>query len=167
ALRQLAQGPSDGLADEEVLAVGVGVDGEGEQVAVGGLLVTDLADDRGTSLPQVAVGGPYPHDRRHCGGLGAQKRTNPPDRDLIDVVPPRPGRHKLGVKPADKVDVLVGRIGAVDAQCDGGIALLAVSCGAPEQLDGAQPGRSIWQLMIDKYDLEQRLLAGRGNAVEG
>jgi hypothetical protein len=115
----------------------------------------------------VAVGGPYLHDRLHCPGLGAQERTDPPDRDLINVVPPRPSRHKLGVEPGDKVDALVGRIGAIAGQCDGGIALLAVSCGPPQQLGGAQPGRSILQWMIRKYDLEQGLLARRGHAIEG
>ncbi len=61
--RVLAQGPADGLAQEEVRVGEVGLDRVGEQPDVGGAAGPELRDDGRAAQPAVGVGGPAAHHR--------------------------------------------------------------------------------------------------------
>ena len=123
-------------------ALEVGGEHVGEQVGVGGRLGGSLAQDGGTTYPQVLVARPCPDHRADPRRIGAQDRADAVDRDVVHEVPPGPGHDEVVVE-LERPGVLEIPVVPVAAECDGGVPLLAEGGLVPERRHGTLPGRPV------------------------
>ncbi len=70
-----------------------------QQVGVGVLLVLQLAEDRGTSQPQVLVHRPLPDDRGRLRSVGGEDAADVVAGQVVHQVPPRTGDHQTAIEP--------------------------------------------------------------------
>ena len=128
----LAQGPPDGLAQEEGSVARARFDGRRQQSSVGALLGAELADDRRSAQPPIRMLRPVAYQWNHRFGLGPQDRPDEVLSDLVDVVPPRSAHDPVSMhgEPRD-----VWRQPAGQGRCD--IALLTVCRLIPELGSGS------------------------------
>ena len=110
------QGPADGLADEELRGLLVGLDDVAQQARVGTVLVLELADDRAAPDPQVLVECPAAQVLVLVG-MREQHRPDGVAR-LVHEVPPGTGAKEVPVEVQglDPLDVLTSKAGTDDSE---------------------------------------------------
>jgi hypothetical protein len=124
------------------LIVEVALDRAGQQVEVGVRAVGELADDRGTTQPQVGVTRPGGDHRRRPGSMVDQHRADEVLSRLVDDVPPGTRDDHVPVQ-GKCVGVLPHPRRPVPGDGDRGVPLLAVGGAVPPRADGVLPVCSV------------------------